>query len=181
VAKKVSFSNEKLELVEIANYYSDSEQSFKMYYLNNNHALEERFFGYSREDLANELRSRIEELNHTSSLTLLATLEAAFRIDYLQRNYKKKRDPLSRSFRNLFKTKNSKASLEDDILEAWKSNAHGTSKIIGDLKGALKYRHWLAHGRYWTPKMGRQNYDYATVYELVETVLNSFPFEGVNA
>lgn len=37
------------------------------------------------------------------------------------------------------------------------------NQIIGDVKRAFKYRHWLAHGRYWTPKLG-QGYNYAAVY-----------------
>ena len=30
---------------------------------------------------------------------------------------------------------------------------------------AFKYRHWLAHGRYWEPKLGRI-YDYYSLYDL---------------
>ncbi|KAF3982003.1 MAG: hypothetical protein HFP81_00555 [Methylococcales symbiont of Hymedesmia sp. n. MRB-2018] len=181
MARRVSFSNKQLELGEIAIHYLDSESSLKLYFSSENNDYEERFSGYSSGELANELRRRITELSHTSSLSLLATLEAIFRIDYLQRNYNRKKDSLSRTLREIYQEKSIRASLEDDILDAWKTNTHGTSQIISDLKGAYKYRHWLAHGRYWEPKMGRQSYDYDSVYELTETILNSFPFEGTNA
>lgn len=42
-------------------------------------------------------------------------------------------------------------------------------------------RHWLAHGRYWYPKTGGQNYDYNKIYQIAETVLNSLSLEGINA
>jgi hypothetical protein len=180
VAKRVSFSKEHLELDDIASYYSDSESALRQYFSSNNKDYATRFSNYTADEVAIELKDRINELNHTSSLSLLAALEAVFRIDYLQRVYKKKKDPLSRAFRNIYHKKSTKASLEDDILEAWKENTHGTSQLISDLKGAYKYRHWLAHGRYWLPKMGR-NYDYDSVYLLAETILKSFPFEGVKA
>jgi hypothetical protein len=181
VAKRVSFSNEHLELDDIATYYSDSESALRQYFSSSNKDYADRFYNYTAEEVARELQDRINELNHTSCLSLLAALEAVFRIDYLQRVYNKKKDPLSRAFRNIFHQKSTKASLEDDILEAWKENTHGTSQLISDLKGAYKYRHWLAHGRYWQPKMGRKNYDYDSLYLLTETILESFPFEGINA
>ncbi len=181
MAKKVPFSKDQLELDDIAMHYLDSESSLKLYFSSDNKDYEERFSGYSAEELTSELRERINELSHTSSLSLLAALEAIFRIDYLQRNYNRKKDSLSRAFRSIYQKKSTRASLEDDILDAWKNNTHGTSQLISHLKGAYKYRHWLAHGRYWQPKMGRQNYDYDSVYELTETILNSFPFEGTNA
>ncbi|MCP4113718.1 MAG: hypothetical protein GY749_50690 [Desulfobacteraceae bacterium] len=177
MAKRVSFSNQHLELNDISMHHLDSENSLKLYYRTEN---EERFAGYTAADLANELRIRADELGRSSSLSVLAALEAVFRIDYLQRNYKKKKDVLSRKFRDIYKEKNIRVSLEDDILDAWKENAYGASQLISDLKGVYKYRHWLAHGRYWQPKMGRQHYDYASVYELAELTLNSLPFEGTD-
>lgn len=181
MVKKISFSNSHLELNDIVTHYSDTESALKQYFMYENSSCEERFRGYTSDELAIELRVRIDELSHTSSLSLLATLEAIFRIDYLQRNYKKKKDSLSKALREIYKNKSTKASLEEDILEAWKANTGGSSVLISELKGAYKYRHWLAHGRYWQPKMGRKNYDYDSVYLLAETVLSSFPFEGLDA
>lgn len=37
--------------------------------------------------------------------------------------------------------------------------------LLGELAGAFRYRHWLAHGRYWQPKLGRK-YDYLSVFGL---------------
>jgi hypothetical protein len=37
--------------------------------------------------------------------------------------------------------------------------------VISDLRGALNYRNWLAHGRYWVAKLGRK-YDFFSVLTL---------------
>ena len=107
-------------------------------------------------------------------MTLLAAVEAAFRIDYLQRCYKKKKDVVSRQFRRIYKEKETRASREDEIFGVWKSSTMESTKLIGDLRGAFKFRHWIAHGRYWTPKLG-QKYDYLTIYSLAVEALSSFP------
>jgi len=107
-------------------------------------------------------------------MSLLAAVEAAFRIDYLQRCYQKKKDDVSRQFWDIYKEKDTRASLEDDIFEVWKNATSGSSKLIAELRGAFKFRHWLAHGRYWTPKLG-QRYDYLSVYPLVLQALSSLP------
>jgi hypothetical protein len=72
------------------------------------------------EEIFIEFRSRIEELEKTSSLTLLSSLEAKLRIDYLKRCYQKGKDGLSKDFRAIHKQKSHRASLEEYILETWK-------------------------------------------------------------
>jgi hypothetical protein len=105
----------------------------------------------------------------------LSSVEAAFRIDYLQRCYRREKDPVSRAFRNIYKAKQQHASLEDEIFEVWVHNSSGTSSIIGELRSVFRFRHWLAHGRYWTPKLGRR-YDFNDVFALADLTLRSFPF-----
>jgi len=49
------------------------------------------------------------------------------------------------------------------------------TKRIGELKGALKLRRWLAHGRYWNPdKMGRKSYDAYSVYIIADNIIFTF-------
>jgi hypothetical protein len=104
-------------------------------------------------------------------------MEAIFRIDYEQRCYLKKKDPLSRAFRDLHKHRRSNVSLEEEIFDLWKEYTNGAKQLISELKGAFKYRHWLAHGRYWTPKLGRK-YDFVSLYALATNVLSSLPLLG---
>lgn len=168
-----------LQLEEVANYYNDSEASLRLYFSSKNPSFNKRFLDYTFEELSIELNSRIDELGRSTSLSLLAALEAAFRLDYKERVEQRKKDRLSRSLRELYREKESKASLEEDIFNAWLENTDVKRQLIEDLKGVLKYRHWLAHGRYWTPKMGRPDYDYLEIYQLTANILNNFPFEGL--
>jgi hypothetical protein len=46
-----------------------------------------------------------------------------------------------------------------------------TKSPAGDFKGALKLRNWLAHGRYWTPKLGRKSYSPGDVFDICEQLL----------
>ena len=49
------------------------------------------------------------------------------------------------------------------------------AEAVGDIRSAFRYRDWLAHGRYWIAKLGRQ-YDFETIYDLGRTVELAFPF-----
>jgi hypothetical protein len=177
MAKRVSFSGDHLGLTEIAAHHQDLESSLALYFSIASPNYTVRFVGYAAGEVTDELADRLDEAALTSSLTVLASLEAAFRIDYLQRCYRREKDPLSRAFRNVYKTKQQHASLEDEIFEVWADNSSGTRSIIGDLRAVFKFRHWLAHGRYWMPKMGRR-YDFNAIFALANLTLRSFPFYG---
>ncbi len=173
MAEKVTFSGQHLDLSEITEHYTDVELSLRQLFssaLDN----EERFAGYSPTEVAEELEYRLAEEGNLVALSILAAIEAAFRVDYLQRVYAKKKDPLSRAFRELHKIKGTRASLEDEIFDTWLNCTNVQPQLIGNLRGAFKFRHWLAHGRYWKPKLG-QRYDYYGVYTLAEGVFRSLP------
>lgn len=173
MAKRVSFSGENISLSQAYSYYRDLDASLRLFFSSLSPHYLSRFTGYNISEVQKELEDRIAELDLTTTMSILAAAEAAFRIDYLQRCYLKKKDAVSLAMIAIHKEKEARASLEDDILEAWKANTIGSSKIISDLRGAFKFRHWMAHGRYWTPKLGRK-YDYASVYPLVYQAFEAF-------
>uniref|UniRef100_Q07QK5 RiboL-PSP-HEPN domain-containing protein n=1 Tax=Rhodopseudomonas palustris (strain BisA53) TaxID=316055 RepID=Q07QK5_RHOP5 len=172
--RRVSFSNEGIDIAALALHHSDVENSLRSYFSSTAASYATRFTGYTNSEVELELDERLAELDMTSSLTILSAIEAVFRIDYLQRCYRKEKDPLSRAFRDLNKRRGSKVSLEDEILGRWKMHTDGGSELIGDLRGAFKYRHWLAHGRYWNPKFGKK-YDFVSLYALASATLTYFP------
>lgn len=167
-----------LELNEIVAQHADVVASLRLYFSQASAEYSRRFAAYKESEVTSELEIRLNEHELITTFSILSSLEAAFRIDYLQRCYRKKKDPLSRGFRELHRRKGSRVSLEDEILNSWKCCSSAPDKLIGDLKGAFKFRHWLAHGRYWEPKLG-QKYDYESVYVLAVTVFSSFPLEGI--
>ncbi|MHB8384631.1 MAG: hypothetical protein ACYDC3_20105 [Candidatus Binataceae bacterium] len=178
MADRVRFSRRHRELPEIAAYHQDLAPSLRLYFSAASPSYLLRFDGYTATEVTDELRKRLEEADLTSSLTVLTSLEAAFRIDYLQRCYLRGKDPVSRAFRNIYKSKRVRASLEDEIFDVWAKNSSVPPSIISELRGAFRFRHWLAHGRYWTPKFGRR-YDYPDVFQLADLTLRSFPFYGL--
>jgi uncharacterized protein YutE (UPF0331/DUF86 family) len=117
------------------------------------------------------LRSdRVEETEMRSTFALLATVEAALRTDYILRATQKHKDILSRAFRDLYKKKKKRVRFDEDLLALWANHYPNLKKYVSELRAALKFRHWLAHGRYWQrPTNGR--FDYASIYDLAMAIL----------
>ena len=146
-----------LAIQAIAEYHNDVERSLRLYFSEASPTFRVRFLGLRPEEIVTELASRLEETDQRSAFFILTTLEAAFRVDYERR----------------CKTK---VRLDEDIFEAWRENSTGSHQLIGELRGAFKFRHWLAHGRYWEPNLGRK-YAFNFVYSLADDVLNALPFQ----
>jgi hypothetical protein len=137
-----------------------------------------RYAGQAHTTVQQQLLQRIDEVELSSTFTLLTRLEASFRVDFDSRCRKRLKDDLSRYFRDIEKRQGDKVRLDDDILEGWRlhSSIYPTP-LIGQIRSAFKFRHWLAHGRYWAPKIGR-TYDFSFVYTMVTAIVASFPFES---
>jgi len=160
MADRVVFSGLQPGLPEIAAHHRDLESSLKHYFSAGSPGYLRFEVGDAATTVTVELRRLLDEVDSTSSLAVLAAVEARFRIDYLQRCYRRDKHPLSRAFRNIHKAKQHRAPLEDEIFEAWVGSSSDLRPLIGELRGAFKLRHWLAHGRYWKPKFGRRyNFD----------------------
>jgi hypothetical protein len=161
MTKRVPFSNENLTFGEVLSHHIIVQKSVYSFYRT---PLQPEFIGYTLKELESELENRLEEHDKNSCLTLLSAMEALIRMDYLQRCYTRQKDNISRKFRELHKDSGARASLEDDILAVWKEEGIGKNAFSQAI-GAFKYRHWLAHGRYWIPKLGR-DFDFDYIYAL---------------
>lgn len=173
MAKRVTFFGDRQALPNIALHHADLANSLREYFHPLTAKLGTRFAGSSKAELNDELSHQLIEIELSSSLTLLASVEASFKIDYLQRCQLKKKDANSRAFWEIYKKKERWASLEEDIFGVWAETSNEAKAIIGELRGAFKFRHWLAHGRYWNPKLGRR-YDFSDVYTIADTALDHF-------
>lgn len=173
--KKVSFSDKNAKIDEIVQQYQDSSSAIRFYFSLQNPKAYELFVGLSESELLEQCNKVLQENELALSLVLLSALEANFRVDYISRVERKLKDDLSRHFRELHKNHGNRVSLEDDILKGWKSYANTHQKLIGEIRSAFKYRHWLAHGRYWQPKLG-QEYDFFKLQSLCESSLEQFNF-----
>lgn len=175
--KQVSFSGENLGVLEIGNYHRDLEASLKFYFSGPPTASDDRFAGYTVAARRSELDRRLALADWSSSLLLLASVEAAFRVDYLQRSQRRGKDPVSRAFRKLHRSKGGRVSFEDEILQAWLVNEPASRAIVGELRSVFKFRHWLAHGSFWEPKIGRK-YDFGTVFVIADVAMKNFRLDS---
>jgi hypothetical protein len=162
-------------LVDIADYHRDAEASLRLYFTPINPDFVARFASDRPSEVEMELAGRLSETDMRSALAIMARVEAAFRIDYMQRCDMKKPDAVSTAFRKLFKRRGRKVRLEDEIWEVWRQSYPSTSPLISQLRSVFRFRHWLAHGRYWP--VGSK-YDFETLYLLADGVLASFPLYG---
>ncbi len=162
------------ELDEIASYHEDATEALSRYFAAWDAIDNSRYLGMTRSELSQVFQSRIIETELRSILQLLASVEAALRVDYLHRCKRRKRDSLSRAFRDTYRQKAEHARLDEDILELWVSHHAEFKSMIGHLRGALHLRHWLAHGRYWRPS-NWVRYSYVEIEALATVFLRDFP------
>ncbi len=175
MARRVSLSGAHLAANQVAEHHAVVEEAIHLYYAAASPGFETRFAFYTEDEVLAERDERLYEAGAASAMMVLASIEAAFRVDYLRRCYAKHRDRLSRTLRELYQDKGARVSLSDDLLDVWKNHGSVPARLVGDIRSAFGYRDWLAHGRYWVPKLGRQ-YDFASVYNLareVEAALSS--------
>jgi len=164
--KKVSLSEENLIPDDIAVQQKILQESIRAYYRKPPYWLFEEYCNSSKSAFERDLENRCIEVERDGILTLLAAIEALFKVDFFERVYSRKKGHLSRTFRELYKQQTNNRIGLNAIFKEWIDAENGSySKLINALQGAFKYRHWLAHGRYWVPKYG-QKYDFDSVYVL---------------
>ncbi|MBZ0255233.1 hypothetical protein K8I31_04180 [bacterium] len=171
MARRIPLSNQHLDIKRVDERFNDAKQALRKYF--DEVLIQDRkYIGFTKHELYEEREKRIREQEEFVSLSILAAIEARFRIDYEIRISKRLKDPLSKEFRGLAKSVGNYPRFEKDILSIWRRVGNtAASKLFTDLKKAFQYRHWLAHGRYWNLKSS--NYDYHQIYSLADRVLMS--------
>jgi hypothetical protein len=169
-------------IASIAIYRNDVIAALRLYFSSVPPHYEEQFLGYNPQEVLDKLnaftKARIEETDLRSSLAILASLEAIFRLDYKYRREKKVKGSLFRAFRDIHKSRERFVRLDEDIFEAWEQNVPESQKLIRALRGAFKFRHWLAHGCSWVLKGGQ--YDFESLYDLAINVLTTLDFVSLD-
>lgn len=92
-------------LFQIAEHHGVIEDAVCLYYSPENPNFPRLFAFNTPEEIRANRDERLREARTASSLTLLAAIEASFRLDYRQRKSSRKRDDLSRAFHTLYKQK----------------------------------------------------------------------------
>ncbi len=165
--------NASVSLGEIEIFHKDSESAFYLYFSNSNPQVNSIMLGLSKKEMLDLLQKRLSEADIRSTFTVLAKIEAAFRIDYDRRGRKRHRksEPISKNLRSLYLLKKQKVRLED-IFDVWKYCFPQLKGLIDYLKWAFDFRHWVAHGRHWN---NFNRIDFLTIYPIAQKIFNKIP------
>ncbi|MEI9808643.1 MAG: hypothetical protein WDO16_12720 [Bacteroidota bacterium] len=175
----MSLSESKKSIEDIWSWYEDQKEGLRYLknsvitaILNSSAVVNPKFITLTSDEINDYFDYSEEELEHLVCFDLISATEGALRSDFYSKVFNKDKSNLGRTFRQLHKEKGNKISLEADIIENWK-DAYTASKIhFSNLLGLLKYRHWLAHGRYWDlTKKGRRFYVQET-YDITEEIID---------
>jgi hypothetical protein len=82
---------------------------------------------------------------------------------------------VSRRFREIAKQlkkqkRDGRARFKEHILDSWAKLAPATKKHVGDFKGALTVRDWMAHGR-WFDAQAPRKYSPEDVFDISNNLL----------
>lgn len=176
--RRVSFSGDEKSIDSILSWYEDQRIAILDYRnkinlnLTNPEVLKaDKFIGLTNDDINEYFQSSIDELEHLVCFDLISATEAKLRLDFLSKVYNKDKSSIAIKFRELEKIYPNKISLENHIIDTWKAYKEAEKKRFSEFIGLLNYRHWLAHGRYWKPKLG-QTYNPDNTYQIVENIFN---------
>ncbi|WP_236191684.1 hypothetical protein [Pseudomonas pharyngis] len=175
--KRIDFnpSGLNLDLIDIAHHFELMNSAMASYYNDNGASFLTRYTFSTPQQIELEYKDARREFEVTVCLTILAALEASFRLDYLVRVDRKLKDELSRAFIKIYRRNKNRVGFED-LLDAWKRHAPSSTDYVRELKGALAFRNWMAHGRYWVPQLAR-THGYTDIYRLAYNIFDNFPFE----
>ena len=131
-----------------------------------------RYLNLTDTQIQSAFRRLREELEREVVLAMLASFEAEVRLDYQDRLRRRRKDRISKGFRELAQSYGDRVRF-DDILKIWR--ALGVAKQAFTRLGHYrKYRHWLAHGRYWRDRSG-VNTDPYEVRDIFQDLADNVP------
>lgn len=174
----VSLSGDEKSIESILSWYEDQLEALRDFrnkiidtvlYPKPDITISSKFELLSLDELNSYFLESEDELEHLTCFSLISATEAKLRIDYLTRVRTRDKSTIGRIFRDFNKKRGKKISLEEHVIESWKKETGSNS--FSDFLGLLNYRHWLAHGRYWVPKLGRY-YSVDNTNEISEAIFD---------
>lgn len=138
---------------------------------------ESRFYLMTQEEVDFAIAEMSRELNQEVVLLLTASFEAEFQTDFHDRVSRKRKDRVSKEFRRILgdqrgRRQGAKRATFEEILDVW-AKQQGHVRAIGNLKQLIRFRHWLAHGRYWVQKSGLPDPDPFDAWQRGKIVLRA--------
>ena len=118
--------------------------------------------------------AQIKYIDSMYIFEIIACCEAYFRYEYMHRCECKLKDSLSKELRKLYRRKAEKAHFGDDIVKVWKDYLDCGNNEVNQFLEIIRYRDWLAHGRYWLLKGDLENkFDYQSIYTICYALIDN--------
>ncbi len=130
------------------------------------------FRGMTWEEVEAHFLAQRRRLDLLTMFELLAMTEAVLKLDFQDRVLNRRKDPLSRRFRELNKVRPRGIRLKEHLIQLIEEEGLVIGKVVNDFRALLPLRHWLAHGRHWNPKLGRA-YTPGDVYDISRRFLDA--------
>jgi hypothetical protein len=141
-------------------------------------SIPERYRDQSLGELRDWFASARRHLLYAAMLHLLTTTEALLRLAFEDLSKRQTKPAIFRRFRKIERERGKKIRLEEDILDTWIEVYQETARSIREFKGVVPLRDWLAHGRWWNPKIGRPVYEVGDVFDVASEMLNRMQDAG---
>ncbi|MCX5871966.1 MAG: hypothetical protein NTY51_01855 [Deltaproteobacteria bacterium] len=97
----------------------------------------------SLDDLDEFFNNELNEIDHRTCIFLIDAAEASLIVDFLNRVGRRKKDMISKNFKDIFKKEceknEKKVRLDKHILKVWQERDGKTKSLIGDFRGALNF------------------------------------------
>lgn len=174
MSKRLSRSHREQGIEDIAESLNLAKSSINLYFSRVNPEFDLIFIHQSEDEINSERNKQLYDIEVSYLLNLMSAIEAKFKIDYAIRCEQKKKDELSRTFREKYKNNGLKVKFDEDILKSWRPFVSDTS-IVNELFTIVKYRNWLAHGRFWLLKTNVERFDFDYVYSIADYIQNHWP------
>jgi hypothetical protein len=124
----------------------------KIYEISPNSIIPQEMLYMSLNEISQYININERHLSESTCLKLISAFEGGIKYDAEKRTRKKRIGKIFRSLYRRVKSKGKKGAGLITIIDTW-LDYHGIPyNQIGNVKGIIKYRHWLAHGKYWDKK-----------------------------
>jgi hypothetical protein len=143
VTSRVSLSQSSSRIDEVWSWYSTSTQALAAYKqtikasIVDKHVVCSDFVGFHLNDLDQHFGRQQEELAQMVALAILIAAEGELRRDYWTRVYERKKDELSRHFREIHKRRGKRVSLERISLQDGGAIGRATISVSTMIRLAL--------------------------------------------
>lgn len=181
MARKIAESGAHLSFDDVINQKDMVDKALTIMYSDNNVNFESLFVGRSKKEVESEKEKVMRESDKTHSLLLLTSVEAIIRLDAEERYRNRGKDILSKKIREVYRSRKN-IKLEDHLIAARIEVEPELKRFYDALKIAFKYRHWLAHGRYWESNIQQiknNNFEFTNLRLIIHNVISNSEFKEI--